>query len=104
VGLISSNDEKAYLEEFAKLSLSLMLNVSKTKELMLEFRRTQQHQRTYSPLGINGTTVERVSSFRYLGVHIAEDLTWTTHSGEEGEAAPLPPSESAASPVVPFNR
>jgi len=23
--------------------------------------------------------VERVSSFRYLGVHIAEDLTWTTH-------------------------
>jgi len=38
-----------------------------------------QHQRTNTPLGINGTAVERVSSFRYLGVHIAEDLTWTTH-------------------------
>jgi len=35
--------------------------------------------RTYTPLGINGTAVGRVSSFRYLGVHITEDLTWITH-------------------------
>jgi len=83
VDLISSNDEKAYPEEVANLSLwcqdkSLMLNVSKTKELVVDFRRTQ-HQRTCTPLGMNGTAVERVSSFRYLGVHITEDLTWTTH-------------------------
>jgi len=83
VGLISCNNEKAYLEEFAHLSLwcqdeSLMLNVSKTKELIVEFRRTQ-HQRTYTPLKTNGTAVERVSNFRYLGVHITKDLTWTTH-------------------------
>jgi len=75
VGLISGNDEKAYLEKVANLSLwwcqdnSLMLNVSKTKELIVDCRRTQQHQSTYTPLGINGTAVERVSSFRYLGVH-----------------------------------
>jgi len=56
-----------------------MLNVSKTKELIVDFRRTQQHQRTYTSLGINGTAEERVSSFRYLGVHITEVLTWTTH-------------------------
>ena len=48
VGLISGNDEKAYLEEAANLSLwcqdnSLMLNVCKTKELIVDFRRTQ-HQ------------------------------------------------------------
>jgi len=42
-----------------------MLNVSKTKELIVDLR-TQQRQRTYTPLGINGTAVERVSSFRYL--------------------------------------
>jgi len=84
VGLISDNIEKAYLEEVANLSLwcqdnSLMLNVSKTKELIVEFRRTLQHQRAYTPLGINGTAVERVSSYRYLEVHITEDLTWTTN-------------------------
>ncbi len=28
---------------------------------------------------ISGTPVEGVSSFKYLGVNISEDLTWTTH-------------------------
>ncbi len=28
---------------------------------------------------ISGTPVERVSSFKYLGVNTSEDLTWTTH-------------------------
>jgi len=48
-----------------------------SKLLIVDFRKTQQHQGTYTPLGINGT-VGRVSSFRYLGVHITEDLTCTT--------------------------
>jgi len=80
VGLIFGKDEKAYLEEVANLSLwcqdSFMMNVSKTKELIVDFRRTK-HQRTYTPMGINGTAVERVSSFRYLGIHIEEDLDYT---------------------------
>ncbi len=33
----------------------------------------------FSPLMISGTPVERVSSFKYLGVNISEDLTWTAH-------------------------
>jgi len=84
VGLISGNDEKAHLEEVANLSLwckdnSLMLNVSKTKELIVDFRRTQRTNIRGHHWVINGTAVERVSSLRYLGVNIAEDLTWTTH-------------------------
>ncbi len=55
----------------------LSLNVSKTKELIVNFRKRQQ--RHYTPLMISGTPVERVSSFKYLGVNISEDLTWTTH-------------------------
>jgi len=51
VGLISGNDGKAYLEEVANLSLwcqdnNLMLNVSKTKELILNFRRTSDDLHT----------------------------------------------------------
>lgn len=55
----------------------LSLNVSKTKELIIDFRK-RQHQ-PYTPLMISGTSVERVSSLKYLGVNISEDLTWTTH-------------------------
>ncbi len=82
LGLINNNDEAAYLDE--RLTswcqdncLSLSLNVSKTKELTVDFRKRQQ--RAYTPLMISGTPVERVSSFKYLGVNISEDLAWTTH-------------------------
>ncbi len=81
LGLISNNDETAYLDEVERLTWCqdncLSLNVSKTKELIVDFRKRQQ--RPYTPLMISGTPVERVSSFKYLGVNIAEDLTWTTH-------------------------
>ncbi len=82
LGLISNNDETAYLDEVERLTSwcqdnCLSLNVSKTKELIVDFRKRQQ--RPYTPLIISGTPVERVSSFKYLGVNISEDLTWTAH-------------------------
>ncbi len=81
-GLISNNDETAYLDEVERLTSwcqdnCLSLNVSKTKELIVDFRK--RHLLPYTPLMISGTPVERVSSFKYLGVNISEDLTWTTH-------------------------
>ncbi len=48
-----------------------------TKELIVDFRK--KHLLPYTPLVISGTPVERVSSFKYLGVNISEDLSWTTH-------------------------
>ncbi len=82
LGLINNNDEAACLDEVERLTSwcqdnCLSLNVSKTKELIVDFRKRQQ--RPYTPLMISGTLVERVSSFKYLGVNISEDLTWTTH-------------------------
>ncbi len=81
LGLINNNDETAYLDEAERLTSwcqdnCLSLNVSKTKE-PIDFRKRQQ--RPYTPLMISGSPVERVSSFKYLGVNILEDLTWTTH-------------------------
>ncbi len=59
--------------------LSLSLNVSKTKELIVDFRKRQQ--RPYTPLMISGTPVERVSSFKYHGVNISEDLACQVSEG-----------------------
>ncbi len=82
LGLINNDDKAAYLDEVERLTSwcqdnCLSLNVSKTKELIVDFRKRQQWP--YTPLMISGTPVERVSSFKYLGVNISEDLTWTTH-------------------------
>ncbi len=82
LGLVSNNDEAAYLDEVERLTSwcqdnCLSLNMSKTKELIVDFRKRQQQP--YTPLMISGTPVERVSSFKYLGVNISEDLTWTAH-------------------------
>ena len=52
----------------------LSLNVEKMKEIAVNFRRVHTQ---HVPLTINGATVERVSSTKFLGVHITEDLSWT---------------------------
>lgn len=52
------------------------LNVEKTKEVVVDFRRVHTQ---HAPLTINGATVERVSSTKFLGVHITEDL-WTNNT------------------------
>ena len=43
----------------------------------MDFRKKQD---VHSPLNISGERVERVSSFRFLGTHISEDLTWTANT------------------------
>ncbi len=40
------------------------------------FRETEQR----TPITIDKTPVERVNSFKFLGVHITEDLTWSAHT------------------------
>ncbi|KAK0154258.1 putative RNA-directed DNA polymerase from transposon BS [Merluccius polli] len=82
VGLISNNDEAAYHAEVVHLAdwcreNHLELNTSKTKELIVDFSRKQQ--RSFLPLNINGAQVERVEHFRYFGITISQDLTWSHH-------------------------
>ncbi|KAK1801488.1 hypothetical protein P4O66_004512 [Electrophorus voltai] len=66
MGLISENDERAYLEEIKHRENwcqgnNLLLNVSKTKQLIVDCSKKQE--RHYQPVRINGTTVERVDRF-----------------------------------------
>ncbi len=77
------NDETAYREEVQHLAAwcaenSLLFNTSKTKELIVDFRKKKGG--THDPIHINGMVVECVSSFKFLGTHILEDLTWTTNT------------------------
>ncbi|KAK1805844.1 hypothetical protein P4O66_012894, partial [Electrophorus voltai] len=69
MGLISDNDERAYPEEIKHLENwcqenNLLLNVSKTKELIVDCSKKQEQQ--YQPVRISGIMVERVDSFRRL--------------------------------------
>ncbi len=78
IGLITDNDETAYRAEVSTLTKwcqenHLSLNIDKTKELVVDFRRQR-------PISIDKTPVERVNSFKFLGVHITEDLTWSSHT------------------------
>ncbi len=82
VGLISNRDETNYRSEVSRLAgwcsdSNLSMNVEKTKEIVVDFRRVHS---LHAPLTINGATVERVSSTKFLGVHITEDLSWTNNT------------------------
>uniref|UniRef100_A0A669BZP0 Reverse transcriptase domain-containing protein n=1 Tax=Oreochromis niloticus TaxID=8128 RepID=A0A669BZP0_ORENI len=90
IGLIDNNDDSAYREEVQHLKQwcddnNLHLNTAKTKEMVIDFRRTKQSE--HSTLYIDGEEVERVESFKFLGVHISADLTWSTNiSHQVGKA------------------
>ena len=79
IGLITGGDETAYRREVASLvtwcdNNNLSLNIDKTKEMKVDMRK---EGRPHQPLTIRESEVERVSSFKFLDVHISDDLTWT---------------------------
>ncbi len=81
IGLITDNDETAYSEVSTLTKWCqenhLSFNIDKTKELVVDFRR---QSREHTPITIDKTPVEWVNSFKFLGVHITEDLTWSAHT------------------------
>jgi hypothetical protein len=56
---------------------NLSLNVNKTKGLILNFRK---QQREHPPIHIHGTAVDKVKSFKFLDVHITDNMKWSTHA------------------------
>jgi hypothetical protein len=61
----------------------LSLNVSKTKELIVDYRKRRAEQ---AP--IDGAVVERVKIFKFLGVHITNELSWSKHTKTVVKRAP----------------
>jgi hypothetical protein len=80
VGLITDNDETAY-REVRDLAVrcqdnNLSLNMIKTKMIVNYRKRRTEH----TPILINGAVVEQVESFKFIGVHITNKLTWPKYT------------------------
>ena len=82
VGLITDNDETAYREEVRDLEVwcqdnKLSLNVIKTKEIIVDYRKRRAE---HVPILIDGAVLEQVVNFKFHGVHITNTLSWSTHT------------------------
>lgn len=79
VGLTTDDDETTYREEVRDLAVwcpdnNLSLNVSMTKELIVDYMKGRAE---HAPIHIDGAVVERVESFKCIGVHNTKDLSWS---------------------------
>ena len=55
---------------------NLSLNVIKTKEMIVDYRKKRTE---HSPILIDGAVVEQVERFKFLGIHIIKKLEWSKH-------------------------
>ena len=77
-GLITKADESAFREEVERVvdwctNNDLQLNVVKTKEMIIDFRKNKT---AMTPLAIREQQVELVDSFKFLGTTITNTLKW----------------------------
>ena len=80
-GLISENNESNYRNEIQNIvdwcnTNNLFLNVSKTKEMIIDFRRNKT---IIEPITIKNVDVEQISNFKFLGTHVCNDLSWNVN-------------------------
>ena len=79
IGLITHDDETSYRETVRDLTVwcqenNLSLNISKTKELIVDYRKRRAEQ---APIHMDRAVVEQVE--RFLGVHITKELFLATY-------------------------
>jgi hypothetical protein len=68
---------------------NLSLKVSKTRELIVDYRkRSWEH----TPIRIDGAVDKWVKSFKFLSVHITKELTRSTHTHTLGMASSRHPT------------
>jgi hypothetical protein len=51
--------------------------VIKTKEMIVDYKKRRTE---HAPILIDGAVVEQGESFKFLGVHITNKLTWSKHT------------------------
>ena len=68
---------------------NLSLNVIKTKEMIVDYRKSRTE---HTLILIDGAVVEQVESFKFLGVHITNKLSWSKHIKTDVKGARHSPS------------
>ena len=69
------------------VSANLTLNAAKCKYMIIS--RLRRNSIPAPPMTLNGQPLEKVSSYRYLGVTISNDLSWNTHIDEAAKRQKL---------------
>jgi len=55
-----------------------MINTNKTRELIISFNK-KVNAEDIPPLCINGNNIDRVTTFKLLGVFVSSALSWDYH-------------------------
>ena len=81
IGFISKDDDSAFLRQVDSFvnhcdANYLELNVSKTKEMVIDFRQTRPDPQ---PVDIKGSAVATVDTYKYLGIVLNNKLSWGDH-------------------------
>ena len=90
---------RAYREEIRDLAVScqdinLSLNMIKTKEMIVDYRKRRNE---HAPILIDRAVLEQVESFKFLGFHITNKLSWSKHTKtvvKRSTTTPFPPQEA----------
>ena len=82
IGCVNNANESVYREEVQRLvgwckNNNLVLNISKTKEMIIDFRKKKT---PIHPLVIDGTEVLQADSVTFLGSTISKDLSWCNNT------------------------
>jgi hypothetical protein len=72
------NEELSKINEWLKIN-KLSLNVGKTKYMIFHNRQRNIDNYTNLTLQLNGQSIQRASSFNFLGIVVNEFLTWSDH-------------------------
>ena len=82
IGCVNNANKSVYREEVQRLAgwcknNSLVLNISKTKEMIIDFRKKKT---PIHPLFIDSAEVLQADSVKFLGLTISKDLSWCNNS------------------------